>query len=160
MSGKIKELLVRKESFEKGKLMPKRDNRRKTERTQKDEKRTVMISSIGSDIRYHMETRNISAGGLFLEYEDPERLPFTESSIIEVWLGISDSETIYFNAKVARKVLNQDEQGASAWGSGIGIRIIQISKENSEKLGHYLEEEAKKANRSYSSQEVKPEKAS
>ena len=39
MSGKIKELLVRKESFEKGKFMPQRDNRRKTERLQIDEKK-------------------------------------------------------------------------------------------------------------------------
>ena len=140
--------------------MPQRDNRRKSDRLQLGEKKSVMISSIGSDIRYHMETRNISAGGLFLEHEDPERLPFTESSIIEVWFGSSDSELIFFNAKIARKVLNHDDHDPNAWGSGIGIRIIQISKENSEKLGQYLAQEAKKSDESYLSSSKKSQKVS
>ena len=124
--------------------MPQRDNRRKNDRLLLDEKKAVMVSSIGSDVRYHLETRNVSAGGLFLEHLNPERLPFTEASIIEVWLGLSEDETIFFNAKIARKVLPGEDESSNLWGAGLGIRIIQISKENSEKLGEYLKLEAEK----------------
>ena len=140
--------------------MPQRDNRRRKDRSLLSEKKAVMVSSIGSDIRYHLETKNVSVGGLFLEHTDPERLPFTEASIIEVWFEASEKNVIFFNAKVARKVLKDDDDNSGLWGPGVGIRIIQISKENSEKLGAYLKSETEKEKQSSSSDHSYSEKVS
>ena len=119
--------------------MVERENRR-GERLLLDEKRSVVIAPIGSDIRYRLDTRNVSDKGLFLEHENPGRFPFTEASLMEVWFDVGADDLVFFNAKMIRQINKTDDE-SSLWGTGIAIKVIQISKENEERLGAYLDKE-------------------
>lgn len=114
--------------------------KRKGERLILEKKCPVVLASIGSDVRYHLETNNISSYGFFLEFENPDRFPFTKASMMEVWLDTGKEEPIFFNAKMIRIIYEKDKD-ASLWGVGIAIKIIQISKNNDERLRTYIEEE-------------------
>ena len=81
-----------------------RDNRRIIRVIIKDSLK-VVLGSIGSVIRYTMETKNLSSNGFFLNFEKPGRFPFISSSIIEIWLELEKDSVIFFNGKVARVVL-------------------------------------------------------
>ena len=112
-------------------------NRRNNQRLFLNRALDVEMCSIGGLVKYTLQTRNISHTGLFLDFEKPGRFPFTPSSIMEVWLKIPDSEIVFFNGKMARVVYPEDEH-VRLTGPGIGIRIIQIDKENEERLNRFL----------------------
>ena len=106
----------------------------------------VIISSIGSDLRYEFKTRDLSVGGMFLKFADPNRLPFTSSSLLEVWVELGN-EIIFCNAKIVRVVHPKDEI-SKLYGSGVAIRVVEIQQRDSELLSKYLsdyisEQEAK-----------------
>jgi hypothetical protein len=103
-----------------------------------DQPLNVAMCSIGNNIRYDLLTRNVSINGFFLDFEKPGRFPFTPSSVMEVWLDLSDTETIFFNGKMARVVYPEDPQSAET-GPGIGVRIIQIDKENEKILQNFID---------------------
>ena len=106
---------------------------RKVARVDLDKPIPVTISSIGSEVRYHLETNNVSFNGFFLAFDKPGRFPFTETSILEVWLQIEAGEPLFFNGKLARVVLPAKE-GKEKVQSGIAIRIIQIEAEAEKRL--------------------------
>ena len=82
----------------------KEREKRRFERVTLKEKNKATVVSIGSEIQYNMHTRNVSNRGLFLEYGSPKKLPFTVSSVLEIWLDIGDgfklsfSQTLFSNS--------------------------------------------------------------
>lgn len=116
--------------------MGSRDNRRVI-RVHLEYPLTVTMGSIGSDVKYNLMTRDISNNGFFLDFEKPGRFPFTPSSIMEVWMAIGKTETIFFNGKMARVVYPTDE-AAKVTGPGIAIRIIQIEPEEEQGLVDFI----------------------
>lgn len=113
-----------------------RENRRVV-RVRLLEPLTVTMGSIGSDVRYDLQTHDISNNGFFLDFEKPGRFPFTPSSIMEVWMVLGSGEKIFFNGKMARVVYPKDE-GAKVSGPGIAVRIIQIENEQEKILVDYI----------------------
>ncbi len=79
------------------------------------------MGSIGSQMRYELETRNLSVNGFFLAFDKPGRFPFTPSSIMEIWLELTDDETIFFNGKMAR-VVHKEDPAAKEDGPGIAVK--------------------------------------
>jgi hypothetical protein len=114
-----------------------RENRR-TQRVILKKPLRVVMGSIGANIRYDMETKNVSITGFFLEFEKPGRFPFTPSSIMEVWLELEKNKTIFFNGKMARVVLPDDPR-VNETGPGIAIKIVQIDKENENSLKAFID---------------------
>lgn len=112
-----------------------RENR-KVQRILLEEPLRVVLCSIGAEVKYELTTRNVSNTGFFLEFESPGRFPFNQSSIMEVWMDLGDSKSIFFNGKMARVVHRQKEQGEA----GIAIRIVQIDKENEDLLLKFVTE--------------------
>ncbi len=112
--------------------------RRRFKRIILEKKHSVVINSIGSQISYSLKTRNISIDGLFLECENPERVPFTPSSLIEAHLDIDEGEFVFFNIKIVHFVLPQDNK-ATLWGPGFGVKIVQISKEDKIRLESFVQ---------------------
>ena len=104
--------------------MLKRKERRNFERVTLDGYNPVTLSSIGSDIRYELQTKNFSNQGLFLICENPERFPFCPSSIIKVWLDIGEGHLVFFNAKMMRFFSPLDNQ-ASLWGEVLLLRLFR-----------------------------------
>jgi hypothetical protein len=96
----------------------------------------VIISSIGSDVRYQFKSRDISVSGMFLKFDDPNRLPFNPSSILEVWVELGDN-VIFCNAKIVRVVYPDDELN-KLYGPGIAIRIIEMPLKDIDLLNSYL----------------------
>jgi len=118
--------------------MSKNRENRRVKRVILEKPLNVAMCSIGNNIRYDLLTRNVSINGFFLDFEKPGRFPFTPSSVMEVWLELSATETIFFNGKMARVVYPDDPQSAET-GPGIGIRIIQIDKENEAVLQQFID---------------------
>lgn len=116
--------------------MSSRDNRRVI-RVHLEEPLTVIMGSIGSDVRYNLMTRDISNNGFFLDFEKPGRFPFTPSSIMEVWMEFGEDNTIFFNGKMARVVYPNDD-AAKISGPGIAIRIIQIEADQEKTLLEFI----------------------
>ena len=116
--------------------MSSRDNRRVI-RVNLESPLTVIMGSIGSDVRYNLMTRDISNNGFFLDFEKPGRFPFTPSSIMEVWMELEPDNTIFFNGKMAR-VVYPDDDAAKISGPGIAIRIIQIESDQEKILLDYI----------------------
>lgn len=125
-----------------------RENR-KVQRVELSQPLRVKLRSIGSQMSYELATRNISYTGFFLEFASPGRFPFTRSSIMEVWLDLGPSDTVFFNGKMAR-VVNKGDEGHSS--PGIAIRIVQIDKDNEDKLRRFIDD--KIAERERNSQDV------
>jgi hypothetical protein len=98
----------------------------------------VVMGSIGAEVRYDLETRNISHTGFFLDFEKPGRFPFTAASIMEIWLQLEPGNTVFFNGKMARVVYPTDE-AAKDTGPGIAVRIVQMDAKNEEILFDFLE---------------------
>lgn len=115
----------------------RRENRKVTRLKLKGPLR-VVIGSIGADIRYDLTTRNVSITGFFLDFEKPGRFPFTDKSIMEVWLELEPGNTIFFNGKMARVVYANDPQAVET-GPGIGIRIVLIDAKNEGVLREFIE---------------------
>ncbi|MCB9229264.1 MAG: PilZ domain-containing protein [Deltaproteobacteria bacterium] len=116
--------------------MSSRDNRRVI-RVHLTQPLTVIMGSIGSDVRYNLMTRDISNNGFFLDFEKPGRFPFTPSSIMEVWMDLGGQDPIFFNGKMARVVYPHDD-AAKISGPGIAIRIIQIETDQEKNLLDYI----------------------
>ena len=109
-----------------------RDNRRFSRVTIEHGLR-VEMSSIGSDIKYIMETKNISDTGFFLDFERPGRFPFTPASIMEVWLELEEDNKVFFNGKMTR-VVYPDETARP----GVAIRIVQIDSNAESALREFI----------------------
>lgn len=99
----------------------------------------VVMGSIGSSVRYDLETKDVSSNGFFLSFDKPGRFPFNRASIMEVWLELEPGNTLFFNGKMAR-VVSSDAAGKD--GSGIAIRIVQIDDENEARLREFITKNA------------------
>ncbi len=110
-----------------------RKENRKAVRVKVNEPLHVLLGSIGSEMRYKLLSRDLSMTGFFLDFEKPGRFPFGKASILEVWLQYQNEEPIFFNGKVARVVM-PEKIGPKDPGPGIGIKIVQIDKENEKKF--------------------------
>ena len=119
-------------------MQQRRENRRVV-RLRLEAPLKVVMCSIGANVRYDLMTRNISVNGFFLDFEKPGRFPFTPSSMMEVWLELEPGNTIFFNGKMARVVYPGDPQALDT-GPGIGIRIVQIDRENETALRSFIED--------------------
>lgn len=97
----------------------------------------VVICSIGAQVKYELDTRNISNTGFFLEFASPGRFPFNPSSIMEVWLELDAEQTIFFNGKMAR-VVHPGDAAEKVTGTGIAIRIVQIDRDNDKVLRDFI----------------------
>ena len=102
---------------------------------------SVSLRSIGSEVQYELTTADISDRGFFLAFENPGRFPFSNSSIIEVWLTIDDKQQVFFNGQMARIILPEDE-AASVFGTGIAIKVVQITDQEQEVLSNFVKEKA------------------
>ena len=118
--------------------MTKSKENRRVVRLKLAEPMSVLIGSIGSDVRYELITRNISYNGFFLDFEKPGRFPFTAASIMEIWLELEPEKSIFFNGKMTRVVYPADT-AAEDEGPGIAVRIVQISSDNEEVLRKYID---------------------
>ena len=114
-------------------------NRRFNQRVKLDEAISVHMRSIGGVAKYELQSFNISHTGLFLDFENPGRFPFTPASIMEVWVYLPSSKVLFFNGKMAR-VVYPDEIAADDTGPGIAVRIVQMDKANEEMLANFIEE--------------------
>ncbi len=110
---------------------------RRNARLQLDKALHVIMGSIGSDVRYDLETKDVTAKGFFLESKQPGRFPFTTSSIVEVWLETDPGQVTFFNGKIA-KILYPEEAESLGEPPGISIRIIQIDPEEEKRLTEFL----------------------
>ena len=99
---------------------------------------TVSIGSLGADIRYELQTRNVSYTGFFLDFEKPGRFPFTPASIMEIWIELEKNERIFFNGKMVRKVM-PGEPGSEITGPGIAVRIVQMDSKTEHKLKEFID---------------------
>ncbi|MBC7660350.1 MAG: PilZ domain-containing protein [Chitinophagaceae bacterium] len=113
-----------------------RENR-KVKRVALDKPLRVIISSIGAQVRYEVSTRDISHSGFFLDFENPNRFPFNQSSILEVWAELEPGRAVFFNGKMAR-VVPKDNAVVHEIGAGIAIKIVQIDKENEKILFDFI----------------------
>lgn len=119
----------------------KKENRRNI-RIRLDASLKVVMGSMGSTVRYDLMAKDISSTGFFLAFDRPGRFPFTPSSIMEIWMELEADKTIFFNGKMAR-IVKPDDPAAQLMGPGVGIRIVQIDKENETRLKEFLERNAK-----------------
>jgi hypothetical protein len=98
----------------------------------------VSIGSLGSDVRYELQTKNISYTGFFLDYEKPGRFPFTSSSIMDISIQLSKDLKIEFNGKMVRRVM-PGEPGSEITGPGIAVKIVQIDTKTEQKLKDFID---------------------
>ncbi len=98
----------------------------------------VIIGSIGAQIRYEVQSRDVSNTGFFLEFESPGRFPFNQSSILEVWAELEPERTIFFNGKMARVVPKEHAVMADT-GAGIAIKIVLIDRDNERVLQDFID---------------------
>lgn len=110
---------------------------RRNARVQLEKALHVIMGSIGSDVRYDFETKDVTTKGFFLESKQPGRFPFTASSIVEVWLEIEPGNIVFFNGKIS-KVVFPEEAESIGEPPGISIRIIQIDPDEEKRLGECL----------------------
>lgn len=115
----------------------RRENR-KMVRVILDRPLTVSISSLGADVRYELQTRNVSYTGFFLDFEKPGRFPFTAASIMEIWIELDHGDRIFFNGKMVRKVMPGDP-GSEITGPGIAVRIVQMDSKTELKLKEFVD---------------------
>jgi hypothetical protein len=106
----------------------------------------VVVGSIGGTIKYELVTRNISITGFFLDFPKPGRFPFTPASILEIWLELDNGSTIFFNGKMAR-VVHSSDPAAQDTGPGIGVKIVQIDKDNETILRDYINHKMQDSNK-------------
>jgi hypothetical protein len=115
-------------------MSSKKDNR-KVGRVKLEHPLKVVIGSIGADVRYDLLTKDISPNGFFLDFESPGRFPFTQASIMEVWLTLTETQTIFFNGKMARTVYPTNAADSSP---GIAVKIVQIKPEHEQLLLDFI----------------------
>ncbi len=117
-------------------MSSKKDNR-KVGRVKLEHPLKVVIGSIGADVRYDLLTKDISPNGFFLDFESPGRFPFTQASIMEIWLTLTATQTIFFNGKMARTVYPSNAADSSP---GIAVKIVQIKPEHEQMLLDFITE--------------------
>jgi hypothetical protein len=115
----------------------RRENR-KMVRLLLEQPMAVSIGSLGADVRYELQTRNISYTGFFLDFEKPGRFPFTSASIMEIWIELEKDNRIFFNGKMVRKVM-PGEPGSEITGPGIAVRIIQMDTKTENRLKDFID---------------------
>lgn len=115
----------------------RRENR-KMVRLILDQPLSVSISSLGADVRYDLQTRNVSYTGFFLDFEKPGRFPFTTASIMEIWIELEAGNRIFFNGKMVRRVM-PGEPGSEITGPGIAVRIIQMDSKTEHQLKEFID---------------------
>ncbi len=115
----------------------RRENR-KMVRLLLEQPMAVSIGSLGADVRYDLQTRNISYTGFFLDFEKPGRFPFTSASIMEIWIELEKDNRIFFNGKMVRKVM-PGEPGSEITGPGIAVRIIQMDTKTENRLKEFID---------------------
>ena len=115
----------------------RRENR-KMVRLLLEQPMAVSIGSLGADVRYELQTRNISYTGFFLDFEKPGRFPFTSASIMEIWIELEKDNRIFFNGKMVRKVM-PGEPGSEITGPGIAVRIIQMDTKTENRLKEFID---------------------
>jgi hypothetical protein len=115
----------------------RRENR-KMVRLILDQPLSVSISSLGADVRYDLQTRNVSYTGFFLDFEKPGRFPFTAASIMEIWIELEAGNRIFFNGKMVRRVM-PGEPGSEITGPGIAVRIIQMDSKTEHQLKEFID---------------------
>ena len=98
----------------------------------------VSIGSLGADVRYDLQTRNISYTGFFLDFQKPGRFPFTAASIMEIWIELEKGNRIFFNGKMVRKVM-PGEPGSDITGPGIAVRIVQMDTKTESRLKDFID---------------------
>jgi hypothetical protein len=103
-----------------------------------DQPLSVSISSLGADVRYDLQTRNVSYTGFFLDFEKPGRFPFTAASIMEIWIELEAGNRIFFNGKMVRRVM-PGEPGSEITGPGIAVRIIQMDSKTEHQLKEFID---------------------
>lgn len=111
-----------------------RENR-KVQRILLKEPLKVVLCSIGAEVKYELTTRNISNTGFFLDFDSPGRFPFNQASIMEVWMELGNSESLFFNGKMARVVM---PSGLGETETGIAVKIVQIDSENEKILLKFI----------------------
>lgn len=113
-----------------------RENR-KVKRIRLEKPLKAIIASIGAHVRYEVSTRDISHSGFFLDFENPGRFPFNQSSILEVWAELEPDCAIFFNGKMAR-VVPKENATITDSGAGIAIKIVQIDRDNEKILFDFI----------------------
>ncbi|MBC61894.1 MAG: hypothetical protein CMP11_05505 [Zetaproteobacteria bacterium] len=98
----------------------------------------IVLCSIGSDVTYDLSSKNLSAHGFFIEFDEPGRFPFTTSSLLEVWIKISDEQTVFFNGKIDR-IAKKDET-SDILATDIYVEIVQITAQDQEMLKNFISE--------------------
>lgn len=101
----------------------------------------VLVGSIGSDIHYEMETSTVSLTRFVLSVDNPEKFPFSHSSILEVWLDIGEEEPVFCNGKISTETFESPEGDTPA----VVIRIIQIASKQGQRLVHFLAKQSSAA---------------
>ncbi len=110
---------------------------RKVKRVRLERPMRVVISSIGALVRYETTARDISHTGFFLEFDSPNRFPFNQSSILEVWAELEPECAIFFNGKMAR-VVGKENAVVQDTEAGIAIKIVQIDRDNEKILQDFI----------------------
>lgn len=110
---------------------------RKVKRVRLERPMRVVISSIGALVRYETTARDISHTGFFLEFDSPNRFPFNQSSILEVWAELEPDCAIFFNGKMAR-VVGKENAVVQETEAGIAIKIVQIDRDNEKILQDFI----------------------
>ena len=111
-----------------------RENR-KVQRILLDQPLKVVLCSIGAEV-IRVDNQKRLQYWFFLEFDSSGRFPFNQSSIMEVWMELDESKSIFFNGKMARVVHRQSNEDEA----GIAIRIVQIDKENEDLLIQFVSE--------------------
>ena len=119
-------------------LQQRRENR-KAGRLELDQPLKVVMGSIGAQVKYTASTRNISYSGIFLLFDNPKRFPFTNSSLLEVWVELEADAPLFFNGKLAR-VVHKEENSDYGFEPGIAIHIVQIDQENEKRLFRFIDD--------------------
>ena len=119
-------------------MSSRRKDLRKTVRVRLDQPLRVVMGSMGGEVRYDLQTRDISYTGFFLDFAKPGRFPFTPASIMEIWLELEPGNSIFFNGKMARVVYPADERAVET-GPGIAVHIIQIDQKNESTLKEFID---------------------
>ncbi len=110
--------------------------RRQTFRIALEKPLKTTIRSIGSKIKYQVETKNLSnAGTRIIKKKDSKQdWKFTENSMLEVWITLDEKtgEEIFFNAKIIWDMEDKDDMI-------YGLKIIQINKREEDTLIRFIQ---------------------
>ncbi len=89
----------------------------------------VESKTIGTDIRYKLETENISKSGMLLSWKRNTKIPFGVNTILEMKI---DPQGSWFGSPVSclGKVVRCQNESEESKNKVFGIRIVQINNED------------------------------